>query len=131
VAGLETKENQAVAPKLPDSSNLEARTKQPTNSSETSLRCEAAGDATQHGRNMEIHETKTEATGPVTSENDLLYGLAAIGRALGLSVIQTQYRVANGEFPTFRMGRIICASRSGITAWLVERGAREYRSNGA
>jgi len=43
---------------------------------------------------------------------DLLYGLAAIADHLGLTVPQLKPAISRGDVPTFKMGRIVCASKS-------------------
>jgi len=43
---------------------------------------------------------------------DLLYGLEAIGRAIGLGPRQVQHLHDKAELPTFKMGRTVCARRS-------------------
>jgi hypothetical protein len=63
---------------------------------------------------------------PSRQETDFLYGLAEIAPAIGLTVRQAKHRVATGELPIFRVGRIICASRSGLGAWLAARGVAPY-----
>lgn len=51
---------------------------------------------------------------------DLLYGVAAIADFLGIRKRQAQYLVETGKLPTFRPqgSKIICATRSSLTAWL-------------
>lgn len=43
---------------------------------------------------------------------DLLYGLEAIGKAIGLGARQVQHLHDKGDLPTFKMGRTVCARRS-------------------
>lgn len=45
-------------------------------------------------------------------QTDLLYGLVAIGNAIGLGARQVQHLHDKGELPTFKMGRTVCARRS-------------------
>ena len=45
-------------------------------------------------------------------ETDLLYGLAAIGSAIGVTDRQAEHLVATGQIPTFKLGRTVCARRS-------------------
>jgi hypothetical protein len=45
-------------------------------------------------------------------ETDLLYGLEAIGKAIGLGARQVQHLHDKGDLPTFKMGRSVCARRS-------------------
>ena len=53
-------------------------------------------------------ETATDA--------DLLYGLKAIGSAIGLGARQVQHLHDKGDIPTFKMGRTVCARRSELEA---------------
>lgn len=46
------------------------------------------------------------------SETDLIYGLAAIGSAIGLTARQVEHLIANGQLPSFKLGRTVCARRS-------------------
>ena len=43
---------------------------------------------------------------------DLLTGLDAIGRAIGMGARQVQYLHEKGELPTFKLGAKVCARRS-------------------
>lgn len=43
---------------------------------------------------------------------DLLYGMEAIGAHIGLTARQVEHLAAQGELPTFKLGRIVCARRS-------------------
>lgn len=45
---------------------------------------------------------------------DLLYGLAAIGEAVGLTARQVEHLIAKGELPTFKLGATVCARRSAL-----------------
>lgn len=47
-----------------------------------------------------------------TQQVDLLYGLEAIGAAIGLGARQVQHLHDKGDLPTFKMGRAVCARRS-------------------
>lgn len=47
-------------------------------------------------------------------ETDLLYGLEAIGKAIGLGARQVQHLHDKGDLPTFKMGRSVCARRSNL-----------------
>lgn len=49
-------------------------------------------------------------------ESDLLYGLEAIGKELGLGARQVQHLHDKGDLPTFKMGRTVCARRSTLAA---------------
>ncbi|MBB2965095.1 DNA-binding protein [Methylobacterium sp. R2-1] len=62
--------------------------------------------------------------------SDLLQGYEAIGRHLHMSPDATKHRVKSEGIPVFRMGRIVCARRSTLNAWLVEREAAAHTSKG-
>jgi hypothetical protein len=47
-----------------------------------------------------------------TTTGDLLYGLGAIAEHLGITTPQAKHRAREKHFPTFRMGRIVCASKA-------------------
>ncbi|MBB5714533.1 hypothetical protein FHS94_001364 [Sphingomonas aerophila] len=51
---------------------------------------------------------------------DLLYGLEAIGRAIGLGPRQVQYLHEKEDFPTFKLGRTVCARRSSLAQHFAE-----------
>lgn len=46
------------------------------------------------------------------TETDLLHGLPAIARHLGMKYRQAAYLHEQGELPTFKIGKIVCARRS-------------------
>lgn len=50
------------------------------------------------------------------ASTDLLVGLDQIGRYLGMTVNQTKHRASSGDIPTFKMGKIVCARKSTLTA---------------
>lgn len=54
------------------------------------------------------------------SEPDLLYGVDAIAKHLGLTVRQVKHRHENGELPTFKQGRTVCARRSALARYFAE-----------
>ena len=56
---------------------------------------------------------------------DMLYGTRAIADHLGIRPRQALHMVETGRLPHFRVGKIICARRSTLMAWLakVERDA--------
>jgi excisionase family DNA binding protein len=64
---------------------------------------------------MPVSETTTDDAGL------LLYGAPAIAKFLGLTLRQVRHRVADGEIPTFKLGRIVCARRASLVAWLAKR----------
>lgn len=53
---------------------------------------------------------------------DMLYGVPSISQFLGLKRRQAQYLIEKGRLPIFRPGdgKVICARRSTLTAWLAE-----------
>lgn len=61
----------------------------------------------------------TEGCGPA----DLLYGMPAVARHLGLKVPQARHLSDKGTIPTFKVGKMTCARRSTLDAWLAEREA--------
>ncbi len=63
--------------------------------------------------------------------SDLLQGYAAIGEHLHMSPGATKHRVKSESIPVFRMGRIVCARRSTLNAWLAEREAAARASANA
>lgn len=56
---------------------------------------------------------------------DLCHGYEEIGSHLGLSARQVKYLSEVGQLPTFKLGRIVCALRSKLDAWLIDRAARQ------
>lgn len=63
-------------------------------------------------------------------ESDLLYGVPAIARHLGLKVPQARHLADKGAIPTFKLpgNKNICARRSTLSAWLAEREAAAPRA---
>lgn len=59
----------------------------------------------------------------MTTENkaDLLHGMVAIADHIGLSKRQAQHLHEMEELPTFKIGRSVCALKSKLDAWLVEK----------
>lgn len=53
------------------------------------------------------------------TETDLLYGLGAIGKHLGLTARQVEHLVEKG-LPTFKLGRTVCARRSALARHFAE-----------
>jgi hypothetical protein len=53
-----------------------------------------------------------------TESSDLLFGVRAIGRHLGLSERQARRRIEAGLVPTFQLGGIHCARKSTLEQWL-------------
>ena len=54
---------------------------------------------------------------------EVLYQVRAIAEFLGLPEKAARHRVEAGEIPTVQIGRIVCARRSTLNAWLAEREA--------
>ncbi|MFB0493621.1 hypothetical protein ABIE45_006277 [Methylobacterium sp. OAE515] len=54
---------------------------------------------------------------------DLLYGMPAIAGHLGLKVPQARHLADKRTIPTFKVGKLTCARRSTLNAWLAEREA--------
>jgi excisionase family DNA binding protein len=55
---------------------------------------------------------------------DILRGAAAIADHLGFPRRTIYHLTANGTLPTFRMGDIVCARKSTLTAWIASQEAR-------
>lgn len=53
--------------------------------------------------------------------SDLLYGLVAIGAYLRMSARQAKHRARNGDIPTFKVGRSVCARKGTLDEWLSSR----------
>lgn len=51
---------------------------------------------------------------------DLLSGYEEIGSYVGLTARQAKHRALSGTLPTFKMGRLTCATKSGLRAWLAK-----------
>lgn len=49
---------------------------------------------------------------------DLLYGVPAIAKYLGIRDRQARHSCETGRIPTFRIGSIICARKSDVDAWI-------------
>lgn len=54
------------------------------------------------------------------SSAEVLYGVKAIAKFLGLPKRAAQHQVDTGRIPHFRMGKNICARPSSLRAWLAE-----------
>lgn len=52
----------------------------------------------------------------VPAAGDALYGVAAIAKHLQWTERQVLHRHEKGELPTFKIGRTVCATRSGLAA---------------
>lgn len=56
---------------------------------------------------------------------DLLNGYAEIGEHIGMTERQVEALVArDSTFPTFKLGRKVCALRSKVDRWLLDKAAR-------
>lgn len=70
------------------------------------------------------------------TDGDLLMGVPAIADAFRLSVRQTYYLKEKHGLPTFKIGRIVCAQRGAVKAWIegiaetAAAAAREARGRG-
>ncbi|PSH68546.1 DNA-binding protein [Phyllobacterium brassicacearum] len=51
-------------------------------------------------------------------ETDLLMGNKNIARFLGLTPRQVSWHDEQGNLPTFRMGRTVCARKSTLMRWI-------------
>lgn len=61
----------------------------------------------------QVIETRIDQSGGA-----LLYGLKAISTSMGVRPRQAQHLVETDQIPHFHMGRVICAHRPLLTAWL-------------
>ena len=52
----------------------------------------------------------------MTETNDLLHGIKRIAAFLEIGPRQAQYLHDKGEIPTFKIGKIVCARKSGLNA---------------
>lgn len=55
----------------------------------------------------------------------LIYGVAAIAKRIGMPKRACQHHIDCGRIPVFRLGKVICAGESAIDKWL-----REMTANG-
>lgn len=58
---------------------------------------------------------------------DLLMGVLAIAEFMGVKKRQAQHQIDEGRWPTFRMGKVICARRSSLREWLAKAEAAQAR----
>lgn len=54
------------------------------------------------------------------SETDILTGHKAIARFLGLTPRQIAWHDEQGNIPTFKIGRTVCARKSTLLRWIDE-----------
>ena len=59
-----------------------------------------------------------KALAPATSDANLLYGVKAIAAFLGVTPRQALGLIERGHLTHFHVGKIVCARRSTLTAWL-------------
>jgi hypothetical protein len=57
---------------------------------------------------------------------DLLYGFQAIAEHLGITKRQAMHRAAEGQIPTFKMGRAVCASAAQLDDWIAQQGGHRH-----
>lgn len=64
------------------------------------------------------------------ADADLLYGVPAIAKFLGIRDKQARPKIDRGLIPSFRIGGTICSRRATLKAWLAEQeaAARQDRS---
>jgi hypothetical protein len=58
------------------------------------------------------------------SIGDELYGFVAIRRFIGKTELETRRLIDAGKLPVFRIGTLICASKSELRKWLAEVGGK-------
>lgn len=59
-----------------------------------------------------------EQIGPSQAAMDVLYGYEEIGAFLRLTARQAKHRARESGLPTFKLGRIVCARKVALNAWL-------------
>lgn len=59
-----------------------------------------------------------------SSPDDLLYGVPAIADAFGWKARQVYHLKEAHGLPTFKIGRVVCAKRSAIAAWITAQAAK-------
>lgn len=64
--------------------------------------------------------------GPIQGE--MLYGTKAIAEFLGIRPRQALHLMEQGRLPHFHIGRVLCANRSTLRAWLAEQEAAGRKS---
>jgi hypothetical protein len=52
---------------------------------------------------------------------ELLHGVSAIAAHLGLNKRVIYHLASTTDMPTFRLGTVVCARRSSLDTWLIER----------
>jgi hypothetical protein len=62
-------------------------------------------------------------------EGDLLWGVAAIAEHLGVTVGAARVICRRPDFPSWRLGKMRCATRSGSTRWMREREREALAAN--
>lgn len=58
------------------------------------------------------------------TEPDLLFGVDAIAKHLGLTIRQVKHLHETGSLPTFKQGRTVCARRSALARHFAEQEKR-------
>ena len=61
---------------------------------------------------------------PADSAGDMLYGTKSIAEHLGIRPRQALHLIEQDRLPHFHVGKIICARRSTLTAWIAAQEAR-------
>lgn len=56
-------------------------------------------------------------------DSDLLYGVPAIAKHLGISDRAIYHLHGRGTLPTFKIGKVVCARRTTLATWIAEREA--------
>lgn len=66
-------------------------------------------------------EADATTGGASADDSDLLYGMPAIARHLNIRPRQAHHLKEKGGLPVFELGGVLCARRSTLNAWIVER----------
>lgn len=77
----------------------------------------------RHERDTELNEMANEKT----QTGLLLYGVKAIADFLGVRQRQALGLIERGHLPHYHVGKIVCANRATLTAWLAAREAEAMK----
>jgi len=50
--------------------------------------------------------------------SDLLFGVPNIARFVGVSTRQVKYLIESKGLPTFKLGKQLCSTRTGVNRWI-------------
>lgn len=61
----------------------------------------------------------------MTQAPDIIAGHKEIARFLGLTPRQVSWHDEQGELPTFRLGRTVCARKTKLMEWIVQQEGKQ------